>query len=203
MLTFQEFLAEVARKGELVNVSFEEQIFRHVGLIDRVASVLEDAKIPYELIGGMAVFIHVHKLDPISARNTKDVDLMIRKSDLARVIQAAEKNGFVFRHAAGVDMLLYGGDKKQAVHLVFAGEKTKPNQIEPNPDVNPIRERIHGADVWIIPVRDLIRMKLSSDRLSDQVQIQDMDRAGLITPEIERDLPPQLQQNLMRIRDTR
>lgn len=203
MLTFQEFLAEAARRGRSVNILFEEQIFRDVGLIDRIAGVLEKANIPYELIGGMAVFIHVNKLDPASARTSDSVDLMIRRVDLPRVIEAAERTGFVFRRAARVDMLLYGGDEEEAVHLVFAGEKVKPNQIEPNLDVNPIRERIHGTDVWMILVPDLIRMKLSSNRLSDQVQIQDMDHVGLITPEIERDLPPQLQQNLKRIRDTR
>ena len=33
---------------------------------------------------------------------------MIRRDDLQRVITVAETNGFRFRHAAGIDMLLYG-----------------------------------------------------------------------------------------------
>ncbi|MBV9307991.1 MAG: hypothetical protein JO185_23055 [Acidobacteriaceae bacterium] len=201
MLSFYAFLKEAAERGELVNVLFEERIFQLVGLIDRVVRPLEGAKVDYELIGGMAVFIHVNKVDPTAARNTKDVDLLVNRSDLVRVIEIAEANGFQFRHAVGVDMLLYGGDKKQAVHLVFAGEKTKPEQLEPNPSINPIRESVYGSEVWIIPVEDLLRLKLSVNRLKDQVQIQDMDRTGLITPAMERSLSPLLLRNLQRIRE--
>ena len=180
---------------------FEERIFQLVGLIDRVVKPLEEAEIAYELIGGMAVFIHVNSIDPTAARNTKDVDLLVNRSDLARVIDVAEANGFEFRHAVGVDMLLYGGDKKQAVHLIFAGEKTKPEQIEPNPTINPIRESVYGSEIWVIPVQDLLRLKLSVNRLKDQVQVQDMDRTGLITPAMESTLSPLLLRNLQRIRE--
>jgi hypothetical protein len=201
VLSFHEFLTEAAEKGELVNVPFEERIFQLVGLIDRVVRPLERAKIDYELIGGMAVFIHVNKIDPTAARNTKDVDLLVNRSDLERVIKVAEANGFQFRHAVGVNMLLYGGDKKQAVHLVFAGEKTRPQQIEPNPSINPVRESAYGSEVWVIPVADLLRLKLSVNRLKDQVQVQDMDRTGLITPAMESDLSPSLLKTLQRIRE--
>ena len=101
----------------------------------------------------------------------------------------------------GVDMLLYGGDKKQAVHLVFAGEKTKPEQIEPNPFIDPVRESVYGSEIWVIPLGDLLRLKLSVNRLKDQVQVQDMDRTGLITPAMESSLSPLLLKNLQRIRE--
>jgi hypothetical protein len=43
-------------------------------------------------------------------------------------------------------------------------------------------------------------MKLTTNRLIDQVHIKDMDEVGLITPEIERTLSPEL---LKRLQDTR
>jgi hypothetical protein len=52
----------------------------------------------------------------------------------------------------------------------------------------------------LIPLSDLIRMKLTSFRLRDQAHIKDLDEAGLITPEIEAALPPILLVRLAEIR---
>ncbi len=52
----------------------------------------------------------------------------------------------------------------------------------------------------IAPIEDLVRMKLTSFRLKDQVHIQDLDRAGLITPEIEASLPDTLRPRLTAVR---
>ncbi len=117
-----------------------------------------------------------------------------------RIAGAAEADGFVFRHAAGEDMPLWKGDKNNPIHFVFAGEKTRPEQPHPNPKLAPVRERLHDSDFWVIPVADLVSMKLSSNRLRDQVQIQDMDQVGLITPQIERTLPLDLSNRLAVIR---
>lgn len=46
-------------------------------------------------------------------------------------------------------------------------------------------------------------MKLTSFRLKDKVHIQDMDGAGLITPEIEQSLSPLLRERLAEVRATR
>ncbi|MGH9631076.1 MAG: hypothetical protein ACRD7E_22440 [Bryobacteraceae bacterium] len=43
-------------------------------------------------------------------------------------------------------------------------------------------------------------MKLTSYRLKDRVQIQDLDAVGLISPEIEAQLPELLQNRLAEIR---
>jgi hypothetical protein len=44
-------------------------------------------------------------------------------------------------------------------------------------------------------------MKLSSYRLKDQLHIQSMDAAGLITPDIEKELSAELLSRLARIRE--
>ena len=57
--------------------------------------------------------------------------------------------------------------------------------------------------VLIAPVVDLVHMKLTSYRLKDQVHIQDLDHAGLITPEIEKTLSEPLLARLLEVRTKR
>ena len=200
MLSFQDFVASAARSGTVVNLLFEKQVFALVGTLDRIVKVLEQAGISYELVGGMAVFVHVNKVEQMAARNTKGIDLLIRRDDLHRIAETTQAAGFVFRHTAGVDMLLWQGDRNNPIYFVFAGEKTRPEQPHPNPKLAPVRERLHDSDFWVIPVADLVRMKLSSNRLRDQVQIQDMDEVGLITAQVESRLPLDLSERLEVIR---
>jgi hypothetical protein len=149
----------------------------------------------------VAVFIHVFERDPMKARLTKDVDAGVARSDLPRVIAAAELGGFQFRHAAGLDMLLDGEkpSAKSAVHLLFLNEKVKSEDFGPVPASEPVRTT---EGILIAPVADLVRMKLTSYRLKDKVHIQDLDSVGLITPEIESGLPEPLLARLKEVRAT-
>ena len=204
MLTFTQFLNEAARKGEAVNTLFEERLFELVGVLHKITEALTVERIPHELIGGLAVLIHVEEADPAQSSLTRDVDLMVLRSDLERVKEAAAKHGFRFRHTAGVDMLLYGetNSARNAVHLIFSGEKVRPNQATPNPPIAPEAKRIHGKEVMVIPVADLVRMKLSSFRDKDRVHVRAMDAAGLITPMMESKLPGELLARLRHVRET-
>jgi hypothetical protein len=204
VLTFEQFLRSTAAEGEAINTLFEERLFDLVGVLHKIARVLADGDIPYELIGGLAVLVHVEEANPEYTTLTRDVDLMIRREDLEGVKEAAAAQGFRFRHTAGVDMLMYGktDSARNAVHLIFSGELVRPNQAAPNPPIAPEKKRIHGGEVMVIPVRDLVRMKLSSFRLKDQVHIKSMDAAGLITAEVEATLPAELSTRLQHVRET-
>jgi hypothetical protein len=204
VLTFEQFLRTTAAKGEAINTLFEERLFDLVGVLHKIVQVLSEEGIAYELIGGLAVLIHVEEANPELTALTRDVDLMIRREDLERIKQAAGANGFRFRHTAGVDMLLYGetDSARNAVHLIFSGELVRPNQASPNPPIAPKKKRIHGGEVMVIPVADLVRMKLSSFRLKDQVHVKSMDAAGLITPEVEAHLSAELSTRLQHVRAT-
>lgn len=52
----------------------------------------------------------------------------------------------------------------------------------------------------LIPLADLVRMKLTSFRAKDETHLMDLDEAGLITPEIEAALPPVLADRLAQAR---
>jgi hypothetical protein len=84
--------------------------------------------------------------------------------------------------------------------LLFAGEHIKSDDLEAVPDSLP--ERSPGG-FMIAPVVDLVHMKLTSHRLKDQVHIQDLDHAGLITPEIEQTLSAPLLARLKEVRSKR
>jgi hypothetical protein len=167
----------------------------------RFHAALDSAGIPYRIVGGMAVFIHVSERDPEKARLTADVDAGISREDLPRVMAAAEKGGFKFRHVAGVDMLVDANNPRarSSVHFVFVNEKVRREYVEPVPCSAPARTK---EGMLIAPVADLVHMKLTSFRLKDKVHIQDMDSVGLITPEIEATLSPILAERLAEVRAT-
>lgn len=201
-MSFEQYLEEVAEKGEVVNLVFEERLFNLVGILQKITHPLTAANVPYEVIGGLAVLIHVEEADPAHSVLTRDVDILIRRSDLYRVIALAESQGFKFRHVAGVDMLLYGEKAINAIHLLFAEEKVKASQTTPNPQISPVRKMVKGEEVCVMAVADLVRMKLSANRDKDRVHIRSLDAAGLITPEIERGLSEPLRARLQQVRES-
>jgi hypothetical protein len=201
-MQFTDFLEQAAAKGEAVNLVFEERLFNLVGILQKIADPLEEANIPYEVVGGLAVLIHVEEADPTHSVLTRDVDILISRSDLERVIAVAEARGFRFRHVAGVGMLMYGERALNAIHLLFSGEKVKATQELPNPPVAPEHKLVQGQEVSIIPIADLLRMKRSANRDKDRVHIRSMDAAGLVKPEIEAKLPETLRARLREIRET-
>jgi hypothetical protein len=204
MVTFAEFLENAASKREFVHVLFEKRVFELVGTLQKLSLPLEQSGVPHELVGGLAVFLHVENADSTHSSLTRDIDLLVRREDLDRIVKIAEQSGFRFRHSAGLDMLLYGetDSARNAIHLLFTGERVKASQFEDHPEINPVRTDIHGESFWVIPVADLVRMKLSSYRDKDRVHIRGMDAAGLIDKSIKEALSDELKARLQHVRDT-
>jgi hypothetical protein len=202
--TYDEFLLRAAARGEVVNTIFEERLFSLVASLRRITDVLAAGQIAYEVIGGLAVLIHVEEANPEYSALTRDVDLMVRREDLERIKEAAAKGGFRFRHAAGLDMLIHVGSvhARDAIHLVFSEERVRPADLAPTPPLNPVKKNILGTEVMVVPVADLLRMKLTAFRLKDQVHVKALEACGLITAEIESRLLPELLARLNQVRQT-
>jgi hypothetical protein len=183
----------------LTNTYFERQVEQILDVTKRFASALEAADIPYQVVGGLGVFLHIERVDPLSARLTRDVDFAIDRADLSRITEAVVPHGFAYRHAAGVDMFVDSSrpQARSAVHLVFVGERVRTGYVEPVPAVS---EPVRTQGILVAPVGDLVRMKLTSFRLKDRVHIQDLDKAGLITAEMEASLPDALRARLVEVR---
>jgi hypothetical protein len=167
----------------------------------RATAALNQAGVPYAVVGGNAVASWVATVDEGAVRNTRDIDLLVRRSDLPAVTAALEGAGFVRDELLDVVMFRDGaaGKPSEAVHLLFAGEKTRPDHPLPAPEIQTIKD---PADFPVIALESLILMKLMSNRLKDQVHIQDMIGVGLVDRSWLAKLPPELADRLKQILDT-
>ena len=167
----------------------------------RATAALEAAGVPYAVAGGNAVAAWVASVDPAAVRNTQDVDLLMRRSDLDAAAAALETVGFVRRHVAGMDIFLDNAQAKvrDAVHIVPAAEKIRPEYLETSPDVS---ESEKPDQFRVVSLEALVRMKLTSYRRKDQVHLQDMLDVGLIDGSWKARLPPQLGERLQQLIDT-
>ncbi|WP_395744900.1 nucleotidyl transferase AbiEii/AbiGii toxin family protein [Prosthecobacter sp.] len=151
----------------------------------RAAHVLDEAGVPYAVVGGNAVAAWVSRVDESAVRNTRDVDVLLRREDLAAAAAALEKAGFVHRQVASIgksghmDVFLDGADAKvrDALHIVFASEKILPDSIAANADVSESEE---SGEFRLIQLEALVRMKLTAWRDKDRMHLRDLADVGLI-----------------------
>jgi hypothetical protein len=173
----------------------------------RATAALEAAKIPYAVIGGNAVAAWVSKVDDSVVRNTRDVDLLVKREDLPRLTVALEKVGFVHRSGAilggkgCIEMFLDGPGAKarDAVHLIFANERVTPESLETSPGVEEIDSS--PGDFRLLDLEALVTMKLTSYRDKDRVHLRDMMEIGQIDETWLERVPPSLRQNLQALLD--
>lgn len=188
---------------DLINylVADESLLERMVEAVEEVrdrlrrAAALESARLPY------AVAAWVATIDEGAVRNTQGVDILLRLVDLSAARGALEGAGFSYRHVAGIDMFLDGPTAKarDAVRIVFAAEKVRPEYLEPAPDVDaPIMDK----DVRILPLEALVRMKLMSFRDKDRTHLRDMIEVGLIDASWSAKPPSELAAGLQQLLST-
>jgi hypothetical protein len=185
--------------GAFANTFFEERVERLFDLAGLVEKIFSSAGLEYRIVGGLAAYLYIEEREPDAGRLTKDIDVAVRREDLEKIAKAAEPFGLQHRNVGGADMLVRAGmpSAHRAVHLVFSGEKVRPEYPEATPGLGPYHE-IKG--LRLIPLGDLVRMKLTSFRASDEAHLKDLDEAGLITPEIEAALSPVLAGRLEQVR---
>lgn len=145
----------------------------------RSTAALEKAGVRYAVVGGNAVAEWVGRIDEDAVRNTRDVDILIRRGDLPEVRAALEPAGFVYCQSFGVDMFLDGPDGRptSAVHLLFAGETVRVGDQVTTPDVN---DSEPGSGFRVVSLEALVRMKLTSFRDKDRTHLRDLIGVGQI-----------------------
>ena len=158
----------------------------------RICRALEEAAVPYALVGGQAVALWVASKDPAAVRTTKDVDMLLRREDLPRARAAALAADMDYFEVMGVGMFLDRQDPnpRHAVHLVWAGERVRPEYELPSPAVEERQSLAPGMQVVSLP--GLVRMKLVSSRDQDRLHLRDMIDVGLIGRELMAGLPAEL-----------
>jgi hypothetical protein len=167
----------------------------------RAARALEAASVPYAVAGGNAVAAWVSRVDEGTARNTRDVDIVIRREDLDAAKVAMGDAGFVYQEVYGVALFLDGpaGLPSHAVHLLFANEKVRSEYALAVPDVT---ESEPADGFHLVSLESLVRMKLTSYRRKDQVHVLDMIGVGLVDQSWTARLPGELAARLQHLLDT-
>jgi hypothetical protein len=167
----------------------------------RASAALGEAGIAYAVVGGNAVAEWVGRVDEAAVRYTQDVDILIRRTDLEAAKIALEAGGFVHCQTLDLDMFLDGpnGRVKDAVHILFAGEKVRPDHVTPAPDV---AESASAPQFQVVTLEALVQMKLNSFRDKDRTHIRDMIGVGLVDQTWLPRLPSALTARLQHILDT-
>jgi hypothetical protein len=166
----------------------------------RTAATLAQAGVPYAVVGGNAVAEWVGRVDEGAIRNTRDVDILIRRADLAAAKSAMEAAGWVHSNVLDVDMFLDGPNARpsEAVHVLFAGEKVRSDDVTVTPDVAASEP---AADFQVVALEALVRMKLNAWRDKDRTHLRDMIGVGLLDQTWPARLPPELAARLQQLLD--
>jgi hypothetical protein len=154
---------------------------------DRITERLDELGISYALIGGYALILYNVR------RFTEDIDLLVSKNDLDRLLQALVSRGYLRLPPGGRNLR----DVETGVHIEFVvtGEfpgdgKAKPLAFPDPSTVAEVRERIK-----VIDLKSLIELKLASGmtakaRLQDLADVQRLIQEQQLTASFAQQLHP-------------
>ncbi|MBY0528306.1 MAG: hypothetical protein K2R98_33255 [Gemmataceae bacterium] len=137
--------------------------------MQRVAEKLEEANIPYAIVGGMAVNAHGHK------RTTGDVDFLVTGEGLTAFARLYVGPDFdrVPRHPRRFV------DRNNGVHVDFLVTGLFPGSGKPGPIAYPdpadVSERIENRRV--VTLTTLVQLKLAARRYQDFADVVNLIRA--------------------------
>lgn len=128
-----------------VNSFFEQRVHQLLDLAELVERAFSAAGLEYRVVGGLATYLYVEESAPDAGRLTRDIDIAVRREDLQKIRNGVEPFGLRYRHSAGLDMLIQDANPspRGAVHLVFTGEKVRPDYVQPTPELgrtDPLRD---------------------------------------------------------------
>jgi len=191
-------MIEFRYTGDELYARMERAVEKVTQRLRKTVRVIEDARIPYAVIGGHAVRAWVAQVDEAAVRTTRDVDILVREEDLPALITAMTDSGFYHRQTAGLDMFLEEPEAsaRDGVHVLICGRVERDG--EPNPDVEP---NTRTNDFQTVELPELVRMKLNAFRRKDQVHLLDMISLGMIDESWLKQYPEKLQLRLQELLD--
>lgn len=141
-----------------------------------IVAKLDEAGIPYALVGGLAVAVHG------APRATTDIDLLIDPADADRAVATAKDAGFSFE---ALPQQFSDGMRLRRVTRIEKGETLTLDLMLADPPLHPAwesREQFEtdsGQGLWVIGRDALIAMKVQAGRakdLADVERLQEIDR---------------------------
>jgi hypothetical protein len=184
--------ADLAHSGPGVWEKYVMALDEVTDRLQRISRALNAANVEFALVGGQAVALWVATKDPAAVRTTKDVDILLRRQDLPQARAAAATAGLDYFEVVGVGMFLERSDPnpRKAVHLIWSGEKVRPEYPLPSPTVD--EHDTIEQDIPVVSLAGLVRMKLMSNRDQDRVHLRDLIEVGLIDRSFVPALPLEL-----------
>ncbi len=166
----------------------------------RATQALEAAGIPYAVVGGNAVAAWVTRVDEAAVRNTRDVHILLRYADLERAKGTLGAAGFIHCHTGSIDIFLDGPSAKarDAVHIIFAGEKVRAEYVAPAPDV---AESEPGVTFRLLSLEALVRMELTIFHSENRMHLHDLIDVGLLDASWPKRFPEALGMRLQELLD--
>jgi hypothetical protein len=177
--------------GDALWKRMEQAVEKVQQRLERTTTALESAGVPYAIIGGNAVRAWVAQADDAAVRTTRDVDILLRRADWPAAVAAMKAAGFTYRHINSSDMFLDGPGAKarDAVHVLFAGERVRPDDPLPAPDVSESEDIRHYRT---LKLEALVRMKLTAFRDKDRMHLRDLIDVELVDESWPPRLPAEL-----------
>ncbi|QDU31133.1 hypothetical protein ETAA8_62860 [Anatilimnocola aggregata] len=195
------WLAGTVAMGEEILDRMERAVVKVRERLLRATSPLNQAAILSAVVGGNAVASWVATVDEGAVRNTRDVDLLVRREDYQQVSEALSRAGFIPTDSFGVVMFHDGlaGKPSEAIHLLFAGEKTKADHLLPAPEIETFDD---PANFRVLQLKPLVSLLLTRRRNEDSMLVRDVASVGLIDQTWPQKFPPELSSRLQHLLDT-
>ena len=166
----------------------------------RATRALDAAGVPYAVAGGNAVAEWVARVDEDAVRNTRDVDILIRRPDFPVARACLEAAGFIYYELLDIDTFIDGpqGKPSGGIHLLYAGEKVRRADDYNLPE---IEDSERAVEFQVAALEALVRMKLVAWRDKDRTHLRDLIGVGLIDATWPNRLPAPLGARLQQLLD--
>lgn len=140
----------------------------------RIAARLDALRIPYAVVGGMAVSTHGY------ARTTVDVDVLLRGEDLRRVHE--ELAGLGYRPPFPGSRDLRDTETGVRIEFLVSGDYPGDGRAKPVAFPDPASASVEIEGLRFLALERLIELKLASGqsdpgRLKDLADVQELTRA--------------------------
>jgi hypothetical protein len=166
----------------------------------RATRSLDAAGVAYAVAGGNAVAEWVARVDEDAVRNTRDVDILIRRSDFAAAKACLEAVGFIYYELLDIDTFIDGpqGKPSGGIHFLYAGEKIHPAADFNLPEID---ESERAIEFQVATLEALVRMKLIAWRDKDRTHLRDLIGVNLLDATWPSRFPAPLGDRLQRLLD--
>jgi hypothetical protein len=152
--------------------------------VKKITGILNEAQIPYALVGAMALNAYGHR------RVTIDVDLLLTREGLARLKELVVGLGYVEKFPGSKN--LRDTENNVGIDFIIAGDYPgdgKPKAVS-FPDPAPLAVRID--DIALLPIERFVELKLASGlaavhRLKDLADVLELIKAAQLPRDLQLD----------------